>query len=213
MIQGPGLGRAAGGLALVWMMVLSLACSDDSGGNDGPTLVNPGAMQPMDGMQPSTTPMMDGTAGMPGVPMDTMDTMMDGMDTMMDDMPPTMPAGPTFEPTFSAIFTEILTTGRVGNCMFGACHGGDPDPDLNGNLRIAAGEKDAAHAAMVGVVSTSTLCSGITLVEPGNAAGSLLMQKFDDAPPCGVKMPIGTPLTPEHIEQITTWINNGALND
>jgi hypothetical protein len=119
----------------------------------------------------------------------------------------------TGAPTFSAIFDEIFTKGSTGNCMFGACHGGAPDPALNGNLRIAFDDKAGAYAGLVGVVSTSTLCAGMTLVVPGNSQASMLIQKLSATPPCGMRMPIGTPLTDAQVAQIATWIDNGALND
>lgn len=119
----------------------------------------------------------------------------------------------TGEPTFSAIFSEILTVGSVGNCMFGACHGGPPEPELNGNLRIAYDDKEGAYQNLVGFVSTSTLCAGMTLVVPGDSQASLLIQKFGENPPCGMRMPIGAPLSEAHVAQIAAWIDNGALND
>jgi hypothetical protein len=46
-----------------------------------------------------------------------------------------------------------------------------------------------------------------------NNAGSLLVQKLADAPPCGAKMPIGSPLTAAQIAQIAKWIDDGALDN
>jgi hypothetical protein len=124
-----------------------------------------------------------------------------------------MGAQMSYAPTFSAIFSEILTRGSTGNCMFGACHGGDPDPELNGNLQIRFDDKQGAYDHLVNVVSTSPLCAGMTLVVPGNADGSMLIQKLGPTPPCGTRMPIGLPLNDMHMNQIATWINNGAMND
>lgn len=131
----------------------------------------------------------------------------------------TMPAGgtgapmPTFAPTFTAIFEEILTNSSVGNCMAGFCHGGPPNAMVNAGLQIKYDDKPGAHANMVGVVSTSMMCAGTTIVVPGDPAASLLIQKLSATPPCGMRMPVGAPLSDAHVQQITTWIMNGAPND
>jgi hypothetical protein len=122
-------------------------------------------------------------------------------------------SAPKGEPTFTAIYREILTVGSAGNCMFAGCHGAPPDPMLNGNLTIMFGDQAGAYKNLVDVTSTSTACTGKKLVVPGDAAGSLLIQKFSDAPPCGAKMPIGRPLTEAQIKQIETWINDGAMDN
>lgn len=116
-------------------------------------------------------------------------------------------------PTFTAIYKEIFTVGSVGNCMFAACHGAPPDPTLNGALTIMFGDQAGAYRNLVNVTSTSNACKGRKLVVPGDPANSLLIQKFTDSPPCGVKMPIGNPLTAAHIQQIETWIRMGAKDD
>jgi hypothetical protein len=48
---------------------------------------------------------------------------------------------------------------------------------------------------------------------PGDAANSLLIQKLGATPPCGMRMPIGAPLSDEQMAQITQWIDLGAPND
>ena len=116
-------------------------------------------------------------------------------------------------PTFSAIYNEILTRGTTGNCMFLGCHGAAPDPAANGNLNIKAGMQMQTYMNLVGPSSTSMKCMGRKYVIPNDAAGSLLIQKLGDAPPCGDKMPVGRPLTAAQIKQITDWINMGALNN
>lgn len=121
--------------------------------------------------------------------------------------------GPTGAPTFTAIFKEIMTVGSVGNCMFGGCHGAPPDPATNGNLRIHYMDQMGAYMNLYNVTSASTMCAGRKLVIPGDSANSLLIQKFSDTPPCGVKMPVGKPLTPAQVKQIADWIDMGAKND
>ncbi|MDH5672483.1 MAG: hypothetical protein OEZ06_10065 [Myxococcales bacterium] len=125
----------------------------------------------------------------------------------------TTPGGPSGDPTFTAIYDEILTKGEVGNCMAGYCHGAAPTSMGNGNLQITASDKQGAYDNLVNVVSTSELCAGATLVIPGDSAGSLLLQKFSAPPPCGLQMPVGMTLTEAQITQIATWIDNGAMND
>jgi hypothetical protein len=126
---------------------------------------------------------------------------------------PAMASGPTGAPTFTAIFKEIFTVGSAGNCMFAGCHGAPPDATLNGNLTIMYNDQPGAYQSLVNVTSTSAACMGRKLVIAGDAAGSLLMQKFTDAPPCGVKMPIGRPLTEAQLKQIETWIMQGAQDN
>jgi hypothetical protein len=123
------------------------------------------------------------------------------------------PASPAGEATFSAIFTEILTKGATGNCMFAACHGGAPDPAVNGGLQIKAGDKALTYKNLVDAKSPGLVCTGKTYVVPGDSAGSLLYQKLLDAPPCGAKMPIGSPLTAAQIAQIAKWIDDGAKDN
>ena len=61
--------------------------------------------------------------------------------------------------------------------------------------------------------------SGLTLVVPGDATASLLVEKVTSAhPPCGTQMPFGcggaTPcLSAPQVEEIVDWINDGAQND
>ena len=120
---------------------------------------------------------------------------------------------PVRVPKFSAIFGEIITKGSVGNCVFGACHGGPAGPKANGGLHMDALDLPGTYAALVGPISTSTLCTGKTLVVPGKPEESLLLLKLRPSPPCGVQMPLPTPLPEDRITQIETWIKNGALND
>jgi hypothetical protein len=122
------------------------------------------------------------------------------------------PGGP---PTFTAIFSEILTKGSAGNCTFGACHGAEPGP-TNGMLKLVSTDQAATHAALVNVASASGVCGTATLVVPGQPEASLLLQKLRPAPPCGLQMPVaglGTYLSEGQLNQISTWIQNGALND
>ena len=116
-------------------------------------------------------------------------------------------------PTFSAIYEEILTKGATGNCMFGACHGGEGNLSTNGGLSIPAGDKDTAYKNLVNVKSVSQVCMGGTYVVPHDSRNSLLLQKFSPTPGCGSRMPIGAPLTDAQVAQVQAWIDLGALND
>jgi hypothetical protein len=117
------------------------------------------------------------------------------------------------EPTFTAIYKEILTRGATGNCMFGACHGGTPDPNVNGGLQIKAGDQAGAYKNLVNAKSTGLVCTDKTYVIPGDSRNSLIIQKFSATPPCGATMPIGTPLTQAQVAQIAKWIDDGALDN
>lgn len=124
----------------------------------------------------------------------------------------TAPGGP---PTFTAIFSEILTRGAAGNCTFGACHGAEASA-ANGMLHLTSTDQAATHAALVNVPSASGVCGTATLVVPGQPEASLFLQKLRPAPPCGLQMPVmglGTHLSEGQLNQISTWIQNGALND
>jgi hypothetical protein len=116
----------------------------------------------------------------------------------------------TFAPTYQAVFTEILANASAGNCTFGVCHGGDPDPVGNGNLHMFPADPAATYDALVGVTSTGPECMGMPLVTPGQPAASLLARKLRPNPPCGSQMPFGEPLSERQIVQIETWIRDGA---
>jgi endo-1,4-beta-xylanase len=119
---------------------------------------------------------------------------------------------PAGEPTFAAIYSEIIIKGAVGNCTFGACHGQPPNAN-SGMLELFSNDKDMTYARLVGPASTSAACGGMPMVTPGNPDMSLLYLKLLATPPCGVRMPFGGMLTDGQIEQIRLWIANGAQNN
>jgi hypothetical protein len=56
--------------------------------------------------------------------------------------------------------------------------------------------------------------SGLKRVVAGDPDMSLLMLKIEGMQPCGTQMPPnGSMLSAEQIDQIKTWIMNGAMND
>jgi hypothetical protein len=51
-------------------------------------------------------------------------------------------------------------------------------------------------------------------VTPGNAAGSLIIQKLSSIPPFGDRMPQGGPYLPDStVQVIRNWITEGALDN
>ena len=111
----------------------------------------------------------------------------------------------TYQPTFTAIYNEIL----MPTCALVFCHASDASDFL------LMTTKDATYTAMVNVTSRGPKCgqTGLKIVDPGNPAGSLLYQKVT-APTCGVQMPDGfPPLDMKETEQIRMWIANKAPND
>jgi hypothetical protein len=130
--------------------------------------------------------------------------------------------GATFvpgSPTFSAIFAEIITgTGCNGGTL---CHAGTVG-------LLTMNDKMATYTALVNVKAMGqNLPVGgklpdvpnckdvdITRVVPMDPDNSLLMKKISGTPPCGTPMPpSGGMLEAAKIEQIRTWIMNGAMND
>jgi hypothetical protein len=71
-------------------------------------------------------------------------------------------------------------------------------------------------SALVGVPSDSGNCAAMLLVAQGDPETSLLLRKLRPDPPCGVRMPIepaARPLSDAQVQQIETWIKNGATYD
>jgi hypothetical protein len=84
-------------------------------------------------------------------------------------------------------------------------------------------ERDAAYDALVSVKAMGTNTADATnpdcvdtellRVKPGDPAASLLIQKLEPpggVPPCGTMMPPTGMLDTKHIEQIRSWIEQGA---
>ncbi len=92
----------------------------------------------------------------------------------------------------------------VADCTSMGCHG-FPMPQDGLDLRVGAG-----YADLVGVPADQ--CSERTLVAPGQADDSYLMDKLLGADLCmGNRMPKGDdPYTPEQLDLIAAWICQGA---
>jgi hypothetical protein len=120
------------------------------------------------------------------------------------DVDATVDAAPTYAPTFTAIYDEILSP----ICAGPFCHGA--------NQFLLMTTKDVAYHAMVGAISTGPRCadSGLTIVEPGDPDASLLYLKVT-TPPCGNRMPAAyfPFLDTKQTEQIREWILRGAPDD
>jgi hypothetical protein len=82
-----------------------------------------------------------------------------------------------------------------------------------GNLSMSTAA--VAYMQLVKASSNSMACMGKTRVVPGDAAGSLLVQKLRGATTmCGGVMPVGAEEIPEaDFKRITDWINAGACDN
>jgi polyvinyl alcohol dehydrogenase (cytochrome) len=117
--------------------------------------------------------------------------------------------------TFSAVYTDVLQgTGCAGSAL---CHGGEGSGHLNLSSRQLAYDALVNVAAMgqnlAGDNGPNCADSGLMRVKPSDPASSLLIQKLENHQPCGTSMPPGSMLAPEKIEQVRSWIQNGANND
>ena len=138
-----------------------------------------------------------------------------GSDGMPDDDDPPVDPGPndppdapdpTFEPTFTAIYLEVV---RSYNCTLGVCHGGGN----TGSLTLFP--QEVAYDQLVNTGAVGVECEGVGLrrVEPGEPDQSLFYLKHTTTPPCGTVMPPDRFIPAEALEQIRTWIERGAPND
>lgn len=115
----------------------------------------------------------------------------------------------------AATFTEVyeMLFPRVTNAHCDMCHGLPPFDLSNGNLTTGT-DKASTYAALVGKSSTSSMCQGRVLVDPSHPETSLLLQKLEPNPPCGLRMPNGgATLTNTQIELVRSWIAAGAANN
>ncbi len=129
-----------------------------------------------------------------------------GDDAGSQDDGPTDDVVHTHQPTYTAIWDEILEP----TCALQYCHGGATDDFL----RMTT--KDATYTALVGVTSRGPRCgqTGLKIVDPGDPDGSLLYQKVT-TPTCGARMPAEYEpyLDSDETGQIQQWIMKGALNN
>jgi hypothetical protein len=113
------------------------------------------------------------------------------------------------EPRWSSIYESVIFP------MCGvACHGlGTPSFVEESQLDLSNAE--LAYNSIVGVQAAGYACAGQgILVDPGNSAGSLFIDKLYPNPICGDPMPsLGVTLDEDVIAAIAQWIDDGALND
>jgi len=110
--------------------------------------------------------------------------------------------GPTYAPTYHAVYAEVLSQQCLGLCHFGT-----------GEYLVLDTEADG-YKSLVGAPAQGPLCRGTGLerVAPGRPFDSLLVLKITD-PPCGSRMPLDLPpLSTPQIDQIGQWIACGALD-
>jgi hypothetical protein len=87
------------------------------------------------------------------------------------------------------------------------------NPALNGNFSMLT-DKAAAYKGLVAAMSSADgMCKGMTRVKASDPMMSLLYLKVAGSPPCGMKMPPGTPLPAETVTLIKDWIMAGAKDD
>lgn len=97
---------------------------------------------------------------------------------------------------------ECLTTLFKMRCNSAACHGeGAPQIDL-----VSTGIDER----LVGKVSPTELCKDRHYVST-DGEPSLLLQKLQVPPPCGVRMPIGDPLGESDMKCVSDWVK--AVSD
>jgi hypothetical protein len=116
--------------------------------------------------------------------------------------------------TFTMVYTDVLSA----SCT--PCHApGGGTGDTLGGLDLST-QALAYTNLQKSPVGAGCKGMGFTLVVPGDAATSLLVEKVQSAaPPCGSQMPFGCGagalacLSATQVQEIADWINGGAKND
>ena len=109
---------------------------------------------------------------------------------------------------------ELANPARFAGCESGQveemfiakcarCHGADkPDAALD---LVSPGVRDRVRS-----VTSTSACEGRALVDP-TAGMHLIVEKVEDAPPCGSRMPLGAQaLSPNEIECLRRWSDDVA---
>lgn len=113
----------------------------------------------------------------------------------------TTAAPPAATVQFTRDILPIFTNNGSKTCAQAGCHAGG-SPSAGQNLEAAN-----AYASIVNVNSSEN--ASLKRVKPGDAANSYLFQKINS----GAMPLIGGPLTQADKDKISTWINEGALNN
>ena len=109
------------------------------------------------------------------------------------------PTGTTLDEIQAAVFTP--------SCASAGCHTGPMGNNLPTGLDLS--NADASFASLVGVISQEDI--NFVRVDPFNPDGSYLIRKLEGTASTGVQMPLGgLPLDQAVINNIRTWIANGA---
>jgi hypothetical protein len=128
--------------------------------------------------------------------------------------------GRTIEPTWTAIFNEIVGPAGSGTCV-PSCH--TDGAAFATQSQLVFDDKDAAYAALVGqpamgMAEDGTMCmdEAPNRVVPNDPDGSFLVQKLEEdaSDLCGNPMPIGRRLAADpEIAAIRAWIEMGAMDN
>jgi hypothetical protein len=108
------------------------------------------------------------------------------------------------------VYDALFASSAAAGCV--ACHGGASNPSLNGGFGGLM-TKDAAYAALVGKMSSTSMCTGKTYVSAGKPDDSLLYQKVAGTQMCGMRMPPGGMVDADKVTVVKNWITAGAKND
>jgi len=119
--------------------------------------------------------------------------------------------GEEFESTFDAIQSVVIDG---YGCSAAVCHG---QADPVSNLSLYDGDPDGNWDALVGVESSAK--PEWNLVEIGDIATSFAFEKLaaatfpEEYSTTGASMPLGSALSPAHLEALELWIRSGAPRD
>lgn len=92
---------------------------------------------------------------------------------------------------------ECLTSLFAASCSSAGCHAADAEPlDL-----VSSGVEDR----LVNKPSSSTACKNYVYVTT-DGSPSLLLQKLQAKPPCGLRMPLGPPLSADQLACVSGWV-------
>ena len=111
--------------------------------------------------------------------------------------------------SWASIYERVIE-GQCGR----SCHAADAPERFESDLDLS--DVDTAYEQMVGRAAVGAQCdgTGVSHIAPGDADGSLLMQKLEGTQTCGDSMPLNGALLPaEVIAPIRAWIVAGADRD
>jgi hypothetical protein len=110
------------------------------------------------------------------------------------------PVGITLDEIQAAVFSP--------SCGTAGCHTGPTGNTLPNGMDLT--DADASFASLVGVLSLED--ANFMRVEANNPDDSYLIQKLEGTASSGARMPFGgAPLNQATIDNIRTWITNGAV--